>query len=266
MDKYYIYKITNKLNGKSYVGQHKFPKQPETFRRYMGKGIAITKAIEKYGKENFDKIILEELEDDEKHELTSEREKFWIKKENTMYPNGYNISPGGEGGCTKESAAKGVATRKAKNYHHSEETKNKISEAHKGQKFSDEHKRHLSENHHLRTLHTILFEDGHKEETYESFSKIAEKFNTTQNRLLRYSAKKQFLNGIMLDGIKKEDYACCLQVDNSSKIMCKDPILNDIVSLRNLRLRKKRKLDIYASVDPKQCIIEEVPHEIQSDC
>ena len=62
MDKYYIYKITNKLNGKSYVGQHKVPQKPESFKRYMGKGIAITKAIKKYGKENFDKIILEELQ------------------------------------------------------------------------------------------------------------------------------------------------------------------------------------------------------------
>ena len=266
MDKYYIYKITNKLNGKSYVGQHKVPQKPESFRRYMGKGIAITKAIKKYGKENFDKIVLEELEDDEKHELVSEKEKFWIKKENTMYPNGYNISPGGEGGCSKENAAKGVATRRANNYRHSEETKRKISEAHKGRKFSDEHKRHLSENHHLKTLHIIVFEDGHKEETHDSLTKIAKRFETTQNKLLRSSAKKQFLNGIMLEGVKKEDYACCRQEDNSSKILCRDPIVNDITSLRNLRLRKKRKLDIYALVEPKQCIIEEVPHEIQSDC
>ena len=65
--KYYIYKIINKLNGKAYIGQHKIPKYKEDFRRYMGKGIAIREAIKKYGKENFDKIILEEIEDDIKN-------------------------------------------------------------------------------------------------------------------------------------------------------------------------------------------------------
>ena len=47
---YYIYKITNQLNGKIYIGQHLVPKYHETFRRYMGSGIAITEAYEKYGR------------------------------------------------------------------------------------------------------------------------------------------------------------------------------------------------------------------------
>lgn len=80
-----------------YIGQHKiYPN--EAFRRYMGKGIAIREAIKKYGKDNFDKEIIEYIEDDEKHNYVSEKEKFWIKELNSMSPNGYNISPGGEGG------------------------------------------------------------------------------------------------------------------------------------------------------------------------
>ena len=75
---YYIYKITNKLNGKIYIGQHLIPKYHETFRRYMCSGIAITEAYEKYGKENFNKEIIEYIDDDEKHEHVSEREKYWI--------------------------------------------------------------------------------------------------------------------------------------------------------------------------------------------
>ena len=125
-----------------YIGQHKiYP--TEAFRRYMEKGIAIRKAIKKYGKDNFDKEIIEYIEDDEKHNYVSEREKFWIKEFNSMSPNGYNISPGGEGGCTKESAKKVVATkRKNGNINHSEETKRKISKAHKGIPFSESHKKH----------------------------------------------------------------------------------------------------------------------------
>lgn len=63
----------------------------------MGSGIAITEAYEKYGKENFDKEIIEYIDDDEKHEHVSKREKYWIAYYNCMTPNGYNISPGGEG-------------------------------------------------------------------------------------------------------------------------------------------------------------------------
>ncbi len=103
--KYCIYKITNKLNGKIYVGQHKI-RENEAPREYMGKGIAIQEAYKKYGRANFEKEIIEYIFDNEKHEKVSEREIFWIKELNSKYPNGYNISNGGEGGCTKESAKK----------------------------------------------------------------------------------------------------------------------------------------------------------------
>lgn len=200
--KYYIYKIINKLNGKSYVGQHKIPDKPEAFRRYMGKGIAIKEAIKKYGKENFDKVILEEIEDDEKHELVSERERFWISAENTIYPFGYNISLGGEGGCTKESAAKGALTRKRNGYTHSEETKKKISESNKGKPKSEIHKQHLSENHRTKTLHTICFEDGRPNlETYTPLIKIAEEYLGNPNmaaQLRRRSSKGEFYYGIKI--------------------------------------------------------------------
>lgn len=254
--RYYIYKITNKLNGKSYIGQHKIPKHEENFRRYMGKGLAIREAIKKYGKENFDKEILEEIEDDEKHLLVSEREKFWIKEHNTMCPNGYNISPGGEGGCTSESARKGVLTKKLRNYRPSESMKLHISQAKKGQKFSEEHKKHLSENHHLRTLHIIVFEDGSEEETYEPISSIAKKYGTCQNTLLRHSSKKEFTNGVMLKDIDPDKYACCQKDETGKYIICKDPILGDTTSLRNLRLRKSRKPEKYLTINPKDCIIK----------
>jgi hypothetical protein len=56
---HYIYKITNKLNGKNYIGQRTCPlcKTPET-DSYMGSGILIEKAERKYGLENFEKKII----------------------------------------------------------------------------------------------------------------------------------------------------------------------------------------------------------------
>lgn len=203
--KYYIYKIINKINGKAYVGQHKIPNKPETFKRYMGKGIAITAAIKKYGKENFEKIILENIEDDEEHHLTSEREIYWIKHENTLYPNGYNISPGGEGGCTKASAAKGLATKKLHGYKPTEETKKKISLAKKGKTFSSEHKKHLSDNHRFKTLHTVLFKNGAIFKTYDSIEIIGKKLGTTGSAIRRASEVLSFRAGaVVVDQIKDQ--------------------------------------------------------------
>ena len=48
----YIYKITNKINGKFYIGKHKYT-GPGLDPKYMGSGVQIKNAIRKYGKENF---------------------------------------------------------------------------------------------------------------------------------------------------------------------------------------------------------------------
>lgn len=70
--KFYIYKIINKLNGKCYVGKHK-TFDGETFRAYMGSGIALVEAQRKYGIANFDKEIIEEIEDDKNELIVDER-------------------------------------------------------------------------------------------------------------------------------------------------------------------------------------------------
>lgn len=86
----HIYKTTNRLNGKIYVG--KSLREDPT---YFGSGLLITAAISKYGKENFVKDILEECSE---HDL-SDRETHWIEVLNARdTKTGYNISIGGTGG------------------------------------------------------------------------------------------------------------------------------------------------------------------------
>jgi len=95
MTKQYIYEIINNLNGKTYVGQRKchceIDKDP-----YMGSGINITRAINKYGKENFVKVILEDLSNSTQEEL-NEKEVLWIKKRKEEGKAQYNIAGGGQG-------------------------------------------------------------------------------------------------------------------------------------------------------------------------
>jgi len=89
-----IYKITNKVNGKIYIGQDK-----NNNPNYLGSGKKIKRAVKKYGKENFIKEIIEECVD-ENH--MNEREVYWIIFYNSQDRKiGYNISEGGKEGDRK---------------------------------------------------------------------------------------------------------------------------------------------------------------------
>lgn len=87
-----IYKTTNLQNGKIYVGKAKVNDQ-----NYLGSGVILSQAIEKYGREYFKKEILEECDDN----IVDLREIFWIKELNSTDRNiGYNLTKGGTGGDT----------------------------------------------------------------------------------------------------------------------------------------------------------------------
>lgn len=92
MNNYYIYEITNNLNGKTYVGQRTCHCNI-TEDSYMGSGTVITAAINKYGRENFSKAILEETTKDN----LNNREIYWIQKRKSEGRAEYNIAGGGQG-------------------------------------------------------------------------------------------------------------------------------------------------------------------------
>ena len=155
---YYIYRITNKANGKTYIGQHKYKKLNDS---YMGSGVLIKKAIKKYGIENFKKEIL--YSRIQYKETADDMEKFAIAKERALGKAEYNIADGGQGGNLGEEVNKKISeakkgkkrppiseeTRKKMSVAssgrlHSEETKKKISKSNKGKKRSEEYRRHHS--------------------------------------------------------------------------------------------------------------------------
>jgi len=99
-----IYKHTNKINGKSYIG---FTKKSieERLNEHLqdsklGSERIFHRAIRKYGIENFESEILEILNDIDR-KILGDREKYWIKYYKSNLRNiGYNMTEGGDGGNT----------------------------------------------------------------------------------------------------------------------------------------------------------------------
>lgn len=106
----YIYKTTNQINGKIYIGQHK---AVEFNPNYKGSGKLLCRAIKQYGKQNFIVQLIEECTDSDQMDTL---ERFYIKQCNSTDPNiGYNISYGGQ-------------LRFFTGQTHTEESKNKMSQ------------------------------------------------------------------------------------------------------------------------------------------
>lgn len=97
----YIYLITNKINGKKYVGQtrttieKRYKEHKRNSMHSKGKNSKpLYIDIQKYGKENFYIESLCEIESSDINELVSklnQKEKEFIAKLNTIKPNGYNV-------------------------------------------------------------------------------------------------------------------------------------------------------------------------------
>lgn len=90
-----VYIIKNTINNKVYIGQAINTQKRFTSHKSRSKldldNSILHKAMKKYGIENF---YVEILESQIKN--YNEREKYWISKFNSIYPNGYNILKGGE--------------------------------------------------------------------------------------------------------------------------------------------------------------------------
>lgn len=91
-----IYLIENKVNGKVYVGQtlQSVKKRFEQHLKLLKSNQcqAVSRAIRKYGKENFSCIVLEA---DIPEDLLDSKEEFYIREYNSI-SQGYNLCPGGQ--------------------------------------------------------------------------------------------------------------------------------------------------------------------------
>lgn len=135
---HFIYETTNLVNGKKYRGKHSTDNLDDG---YLGSGLAIMRAVDKYGKENFSREILQMCKDihiayfHEVLYVTPE----WVDRDDT-----YNLIPGGKGGYGAK---------------HSEETKQKLADIQRGKNHSEETKAKMSSSQKLRAPASIETRD-----------------------------------------------------------------------------------------------------------
>lgn len=111
MKHYIIYQIQNKLNGMIYIGKH----QTEDLNDgYMGSGIRIVRAIEKYGVENFEKTILFECSSIEE---MNAKETEIVNENFIARDDVYNIKLGGDGGWDYVNSDKSSYRKGSKKRH-----------------------------------------------------------------------------------------------------------------------------------------------------
>lgn len=92
-----IYKITNILNGKKYVGQstniiRRWSHHKTNLIKGTHVNLYLQRAVNKYGLKSFSFDVIETVE----KSMLDEREAYWIQKLQAAFPNGYNLKPGGD--------------------------------------------------------------------------------------------------------------------------------------------------------------------------
>ena len=194
MHYYYLYRITNLLNNKIYIGVHQTSNIND---RYLGSGKLLKADIQKYGRNSFKKEILEYF--NTKEEMLY-REAEIVNKNFYLREDTYNIMPGGGMG-TKDGNGLTFSGRR-----HSDDTKASLREKALNRKCSEETKQKQREYNFARKDPIRQREHARKA---ASGPKTEEHKNKIRETLLRYN-KEHTVRGINHSnfGLKRLQIEC----------------------------------------------------------
>jgi group I intron endonuclease len=142
----YIYLVTNTVNGKRYVGQSQqldIEQRWKSHRKVNNANVGsyLKAAYKKYGIQTFKFQIICICFDEDCDKYEDE----YIKKFNTLCPNGYNLKTGGNSVKYSEESKRLMSMRQKEIM--TEERRQKVSERFKGKELSEEHRQLLSTKH-----------------------------------------------------------------------------------------------------------------------
>lgn len=112
---YIVYKTTNLINNKTYIGIHQTKNLDDG---YLGSGFAMKVSIKKYGKENFSREILEMCSS---YDELIEKEKIYVNEDWVKQDTNYNIKTGGQSaGLLPEESKKKISDTLKERYKNGE--------------------------------------------------------------------------------------------------------------------------------------------------
>ena len=135
----FVYITFNDINERKYIGQKKFNNQWKT---YKGSGKLLRQALNKYGKDNFNRLIIAIAYS--KEELNDLEIKFIKEYDAVTNDDYYNISQGGDHFGRSKGYRCSDEVRKNMSKPKSVEHKKKLSDFNKGKKMSEESKHKMS--------------------------------------------------------------------------------------------------------------------------
>ena len=226
----YIYKITNQINGKSYIGlttedrptdrysKHRYLARHPEMESAQSQNSYIHKAMNKYGLDNFTFEIIEEVPENQD---LNKREQYWIAFYHTYVKdpqcNGYNLTKGGEGtvGFSRSQTIEEREKRKISNkqfFINHPEARKQISERTKQLWQNEEYRKKVTEsNRKFYAEHPDIFKGENnpfygKHHTEESLAKIKEASKKRQKKIIQLD--KETLEEIQVfDGVKEAEKA-----------------------------------------------------------
>lgn len=189
-----VYKITNKITGKVYIGitnqgagaryRHHW------YEARIGEPAPIHRSMAKYGEENF---TLEIIDFADTYEELKEKEKYWIKQYDSVNRDkGYNLTEGGDGtfGRMHSEETKNKIRQKAIGRKASEETKKKMSDSQK--KYKEAHRAHADIIRLLNQKAVVVYDlDGNKLEEFETTKQCATKYKVSSTMIKTYCRSEQ---------------------------------------------------------------------------
>lgn len=186
-----IYKATNKINGKLYIGQTVRALDVRIAEHKRHKNTPFDKAVQVYGADNFDFEVIDTAETIDE---LNRKEKYWVNYYNAFGKNGYNACEGGGNTVgyhhTEESKKKMSVAHKGKwdgqnnpfyGKKHNAETKAKMSASRAGRIITDEWRKHLSES----SPYKVRVHNIETDEIFNSIKEAADKYNIKPTHITR---------------------------------------------------------------------------------
>ena len=175
---HFIYKTTNLINGKYYIGVHS---TNDLNDGYLGSGLALKDAIQKYGKENFRREIIEFFDnsiDAFKKEMEIVNEAFLLLEET------YNLKIGGSGGYIGKDFYERYSLER-QGYRHSDEVIEKMRQSKLGNKNPFYGKNHIGDKSrfaHKKNERKVTIDNV----TYDSCTHAANSLNVSKSLITRW--------------------------------------------------------------------------------